>query len=245
MKFLWAFLASLLLCAVGIAQCPEMAKLSYPTMAFGTVTPSILSAHSVVGVKDRPFSAAVIIRLEQVSPGSKRTHEQVRGKVFRDSQGRMRWEFEYVRNGRILRNALVEDPVEGRKIEFDENARVACISAFWRASDNLPPPTPRFPVYGNDSEEELGTMQMEGFIVSGTRQTRRFPAGARGYDRPWVGITELWFSPDLKMTLVSKEESPMAKYIAKLVNPRAVEPDPSLFRPATDYTVIDDTQHSK
>ena len=128
-------------------------------------------------------------------------------------------------------------------VELDENTKVACISSFWRASDKLA--TSRLPVDGSDSEEELGSMQMEGFIVSGTRQTRRFPAGARGYAQPWVSITEFWFSPDLKMTFVAKDESPMAKYIGKLVNPHAVEPDPSLFRLPADYTVIDNREQSK
>lgn len=244
MKFLWALSASFLLCAVGVAQCPPMARLSYPTMGYGTITPGILRANSVVGIKDTPFSAAALYKIEQVTPDGKRIHEEVHGKVFRDSQGRMRWEQEFIRNGQILRTAVVQDPVEGRMIELDENTRTACISAFWRAPDsNLL--TSRLPVDGSDTEEELGSIEIEGFIASGTRQTRRFPEGARGYAQPLVGMTELWFSPDLKMTLVSKEESPRVKYIGKLVHPRAEEPDPSLFRLPADYKIIDERQQSK
>lgn len=243
MKLLWALLASFLLCSVGVAQCPPMARISYPTMGYGTITPSILRANSVVGVKNTPFSAAALYKIEQVTPDGTRIHEEVHGKVFRDSQGRMRWEYEFARKGHILRTALIQDPVDGRMIELDENTKVACISSFWRASDHNLLPS-RFPVDGSDSEEELGSMQIEGFTVNGTRQTRRFPEGARGYTQPLVSMTELWFSPDLKMTLVSKEESPKGKYIGQLVHPRAEEPDPSLFR-LPDYTVIDDRQQSK
>ena len=220
-----------------------MARISYPTMGVGTVTPSIIRAISIVGVKDAPFSADAIYEIEDLMPAGKSIHEVVRGKTFRDSQGRVRWDFEFVRNGQILRNAMVDDAVEARVIEVDENARVACVWHYWRAPDTQPAPT--FPVYGNDSEEELGTKQMEGFTAIGTRQTRRFPAGARGYAQPWARITEFWFSPDLKMTFVIKEESPMAKYVGKLVNPHAVEPDPSLFRLPADYRVIDDRQQNK
>lgn len=229
--------------AAGMAQCLQIARISGFTMGFGTMTPSIIRAISIVGVKDAPFSADAIYEIEDLRPESKRIHEVVHGKMFRDSQGRMRWEFEFVRNGQILRNAMVDDAVEAQVIEIDENAKVACVWRYSRASDNQP--TLRFPIYGNDSEEELGTKQIEGFTAIGTRQTRSFPAGARGYAQQWVSTTEFWFSPDLKMTFVAKDESPMAKYIGRLVNPHAGEPDPSLFRLPADYRVIDSKQPDK
>lgn len=212
-------------------------------MGAATITPSIIRAISIVGVKDAPFSADAIYETEDLRPERKRTHEVVHGKTFRDSQGRMRWEFEFVRNGQTLRNALVDDAVEAQVIELDENAKLACVWHYWPGSDNQP--TPTFPVDGKDSEEELGTKQMEGFTAVGTRQTRSFPAGARGYAQPWVRILEFWFSPELKMIFVTKEESPMAKYIGKVVNLHSLEPDTSLFRIPADYRVIDNGEQNK
>jgi len=93
------------------------------------------------------------------------------------------------------------------------------------------------------SHEDLGSTEIEGFTVTGTRYTRTIPAGERGNDQPMTTTNERWFSPDLKMDLLNKSESPESgKHVRKLVNIRMGDPDPLLFQVPADYTVKETPQ---
>ena len=93
------------------------------------------------------------------------------------------------------------------------------------------------------SHEDLGAMEIEGFTVTGTRFTNTIPAGAMGNDQPMTTTNERWFSPDLKMDLLNKTESPESgKQVHKLVNIRLGDPDPLLFQVPADYTVKENPQ---
>lgn len=88
------------------------------------------------------------------------------------------------------------------------------------------------------SREDLGTMEIEGFTVKGTRLTTTIPAGAMGNDKPMTTTSERWFSEDLKMDLLTKSNSPESgQHVRKLVNIRSGDPDPLIFQVPVDYTV--------
>lgn len=93
------------------------------------------------------------------------------------------------------------------------------------------------------SHEDLGTMEIEGYTVTGTRFTRTIPAGEMGNDQPMTTVNERWFSSDLKMDLLDKSENPESgKHVRKLVNIRLGDPDPLLFQVPADYTVKETPQ---
>lgn len=88
------------------------------------------------------------------------------------------------------------------------------------------------------SREDLGTMEIEGHIVKGTRTTITTPAGAMGNDKPMTTTNERWFSAELNMELVIKTISPESgEHTRKLVNIRSGDPDPLMFQVPPDYTV--------
>ncbi len=71
--------------------------------------------------------------------------------------------------------------------------------------------------------------------------TRTWPVGSQGNDRPLVGTTEIWTAPDLRITVLSKNDDPRnGESITKLINISRAEPDPSLFQPPPDYSVVDE-----
>ena len=71
--------------------------------------------------------------------------------------------------------------------------------------------------------------------------TRTFPVGAAGNDRPIVSVSESWFSPDLKMTVLSKHSDPRTgEQITRMQNINRSEPDPALFRAPADYQLVDE-----
>jgi len=112
----------------------------------------------------------------------------------------------------------------------DKNPKVQPVPTV--PAHRLPTPTP------DPAPEDLGTSQIEGFTVQGTRSTHIISAGVIGNDRPIATTTERWFSIDLKMDLVNITESPdSGKHVRKLVNIRAGEPDPLLFQIPSDFKV--------
>ena len=56
--------------------------------------------------------------------------------------------------------------------------------------------------------ETLGTQFMEGVAVEGTRTTMTIPAGQIGNELPINVISERWFSPDLKVLVMSRQSDP-------------------------------------
>ncbi len=54
-------------------------------------------------------------------------------------------------------------------------------------------------------------------------------------------VTESWLSPDLKVTVLSKNSDPrMGEFAMRLQNIDHTEPDPALFRVPADYQIVDE-----
>lgn len=87
---------------------------------------------------------------------------------------------------------------------------------------------------------DLGTQTIEGVPAQGTRTTRTIPAGAVGNEQPIVITTETWYSPDLKVLVLSKTSDPrIGETTYKLTNIQRSEPPADLFQVPADYTVKD------
>ena len=92
----------------------------------------------------------------------------------------------------------------------------------------------------NTSEIDLGTQTVEGVPAQGKRITRTIPAGQVGNEQPIVITTETWFSPDLKVLVMSKSTDPrIGETTYKLTNIQRTEPAASLFQVPGDYTLKD------
>lgn len=92
----------------------------------------------------------------------------------------------------------------------------------------------------NISESDLGTQTIEGVPAHGKRTTRTIPAGQVGNEQAIVITTESWYSPDLKVLVMSKSNDPrMGETTYKLTNIQRSEPAASLFQVPDDYTVRD------
>jgi hypothetical protein len=86
--------------------------------------------------------------------------------------------------------------------------------------------------------DDLGTQNMEGVLVKGTRSTMTIPAGSMGNDRDINVVTERWYSPDLQMNIMTKRSDPrMGESVFQVTNLSRSNPDPSLFAPPADYQI--------
>ncbi len=92
----------------------------------------------------------------------------------------------------------------------------------------------------NATKTDLGTQTVEGVPAQGTRITRTIPAGQFGNEQPMIITTETWYSPDLKVLVMSKSSDPrMGDTTYTLTNIQRAEPSESLFQVPDDYTVKD------
>ncbi|HEY8223768.1 MAG TPA: hypothetical protein VIG25_00740 [Pyrinomonadaceae bacterium] len=90
----------------------------------------------------------------------------------------------------------------------------------------------------NQVKESLGTQIIEGVQAEGTRVTVRIPAGEIGNERPIEIVTERWYSPELKMVVMSKHSDPRSgETTYRLTNINRAEPAKSLFEVPAGYTI--------
>jgi hypothetical protein len=93
---------------------------------------------------------------------------------------------------------------------------------------------------GQEQSEDLGTKNIEGVSVTGTRVTHTIPAGEIGNDKPLSIVTEVWTSPELRTVVYSKRSDPrMGDQTYQLTNIVRSEPDPALFAVPSDFKIIE------
>ena len=93
---------------------------------------------------------------------------------------------------------------------------------------------------GKQTEESLGTRQIEGVRATGRKTTNIIPTGQIGNDRPIEITDERWESPDLKLLLYSRYSDPRTGVVEfKLTNISRVEQPADLFTVPSDYTVVE------
>lgn len=217
------------------------------------------------GITGAPFSADVIDETEQFLTDGNRIHHETQGKIFRDSQGRTRSETQMQGvNGKRPVFIHIVDPVEKLFIVLHPEEKWATVQHI----GNFAPREPRSVAPANpttashdgnstaeahsllngvrqvqDSREDLGTREIEGFVARGTRIVFTVPAGEVGNDKPMTNTNERWYSEDLKTDLLMLSEGPQSgKHVHKLVNIRSGDPDPLLFQVPPDYTVREQPQ---
>ena len=88
--------------------------------------------------------------------------------------------------------------------------------------------------------ESLGTQFMEGLTVEGTKSTVTIAAGEIGNELPINIVSERWFSPELKLLVMSRQSDPrFGETTYRLTNVVRSEPSPDLFEVPADFKVID------
>lgn len=160
----------------------------------------------------------------------------------------------------------IDDPVAGLHWTLDPQAKTAIKMPAARRSSALfasvlPPPGPeRTWFYSSGtpgsqitiqtltkhkaeedteaSRVDLGTQTIEGVPAQGTRVTRTLPAGTVGNEQPLNIVTETWYSPELKVLVMSKAEDPrMGTTTYHLSHIQRSEPSSNLFEIPSDYAI--------
>jgi len=88
--------------------------------------------------------------------------------------------------------------------------------------------------------DDLGMRMIEGVSAQGTRTTVTIPAGQVGNERPIEVVSETWYSPELKVVMMTKHNDPRTgETVYQLMNVSRSEPLQSLFEVPPDFQVTD------
>ncbi|MDX2030810.1 MAG: energy transducer TonB [Blastocatellia bacterium] len=88
------------------------------------------------------------------------------------------------------------------------------------------------------STENLGKQTIEGVECEGKRTTTTLPAGSIGNENPIQTVRETWYSPELQMTIMTKQTDPrFGESTYRVTNINRTEPDATFFTLPSDYTI--------
>ena len=197
------------------------------------------------GIQQNPVSAEFVDQRSTVLADGNRIEQETHEKFYRDPEGRTRTEHEMLfPNGQRHQIVMINDVVKGMNISLDPDRKTAQVHQY--SVQPLPPTAAaRRPVVPLQSRaqispksENLGHMTIEGVDAVGTRTTWTTEANAIGNSQPIVRVSETWFSPELRMPILTKYSDPQTgETTHKLVSLLRSEPDPALFQIPSDYTV--------
>lgn len=200
--------------------------------------PSLLLLASSSAVTDAPFSAVEVVRSQQIyAPGNLTTQER-QSRIFRDGSGRIRVERLNTSFGSGTLITIV-DPVMGYIFELNPSTLLGIRTPIRDTSFSSSSPTqPRLSTSERNplqvENTDLGSQQMNGVTVTGTRTTTTF--GDDGHSAQ--SVREQWVSPDLHLAVLTTQNvSTGLQTTVQLTDLVRAEPDPELFHVPAGYLI--------
>ncbi len=257
------FIRALVLFALAVA--PGFARSG--AQVAGAVAPLPPNAPAIpTTIRNAPFSAQVVTEYDHVLANGNQIHRETHGRIFRDSQGRVRTETQVATLGGVdsLEHIAIQDPILREIIHLDPRTKTASVHHLGELSSAPGEPahggiptksgkallstpetavgsatftSPRPGVSMPAASESLGTRMIEGLSASGTRTTRTI---ASGEGAPIVAVSEVWYSRDLQMIILSiSDDGQSGHSVMRVTNISRGAPNDKLFQVPPDYTVKD------
>jgi len=196
-----------------------------------------------------PYSAEAVTEINRTLPDGNKIHQTTTTPIFRDSQGRTRREpalnalSSAAPGSTIPALAFIDDPVAGVGYALYLTKHSA-------TKMTLPGPPPGMPRSNrplqplsdpaNTKTESLGRQSISGVPADGTRTTVTIPAGQIGNAQPIQIVSETWYSPDLRITVLSKRSDPRSgERVFQLNNLSRAEPPSTLFVVPADFKLTE------
>lgn len=198
---------------------------------------------SVRLVTGAPYSAMGTSETVTLRADGSKVVRQNTVRVWRDSDGRTRSEFELTSIGGPTpveinsRLTVIDDPTARERYVLRPDGRVVTVPIVPCRLANEPdvtvgPPRPAGLPLKVSPPVKLGERKVDGETVTGRRIEATIPAGAMGNERPVKMSAEQWYGKDLQVVVEATYRDPRTgetKY--RLREIRRSEPDARLFRP--------------
>jgi hypothetical protein len=189
-----------------------------------------------------PFSAVLVEQMEQTLNDGTNIARDNQELVMRDGRGRI---YHSRKIGRMRSSerepwtlVTITDPV--RHVQYlCTPLRKRCTKRGYRLPPSMRLPHAPSPDKGPGvTVEHLGSSNISGVAVEGTRVTRVIPEGMAGNDRPFATIEELWYSKELHIDVRVKRTDPrMGTRTTTMTEVSLGEPDPKYFHIPEGYRV--------
>ncbi|HEX6638352.1 MAG TPA: hypothetical protein VF033_11910 [Steroidobacteraceae bacterium] len=194
-------------------------------------------------VTGAPYSAMGTSETITTSADGNRVVRQNTVRVWRDSDGRTRSEFELTSIGGPTpveinsRLTVIDDPAARERYVMRPDGQVVVVPIAPCRPATEPdvtvgPPRPAGLPLKVSRPVKLGERRVDGEIVTGSRVEATIPAGAMGNERPVKMSAEQWYGKDLQVVVEATYKDPRTgetKY--RLREIQRDEPDARLFRP--------------
>ena len=210
-------------------------------------------------VSGAPYCADAVRTVSQTLADGTQINRSTAAKLCRDSGGRVRREQTILGLGALDPSAdsvtvvTILDPVAQVTYVLDprtHQARRLPVAKAQMLERRVPPPPPPPPQPGEpparrvlkaqSAAQSLGTKQLEGLEVVGTRHVETIASGRIGNDRPIEITDERWEATALKVVVLSQHHDPRTGDIEyRLTNINRTEPSRDLFSVPADYSVVD------
>lgn len=221
---------------------PTFAQESLPVCPPGPTGPRA-APDSVRLVTGAPYSAMGTSETISTTADGSRVVRQNTVRVWRDSDGRTRSEFQLTTIGGPTpveinsRLTIIDDPAARERYVLRPDGQVVTVAIAPCRLANEPdvtvgPPRPAGLPLKVSRPVKLGERQVDGETVTGSRVEATIPAGAMGNERPVKMSAEQWYGKDLKVVVEATYKDPRTgetKY--RLREIQRDEPDARLFRP--------------
>lgn len=216
--------------------------------AYDGARESIDGAH-VLPIPGASFSARVELETaKSLADGSTVTHHTF-NIIARDFRGRTHNEFRQWNNPTTgadakLTYALLYDPDTRTRTYLYPASRLARQYVYAVTNPTAVPlvAAANNPMAPAVQKEALGTKFSDGLQLTGIRETKTYPAGSLGNDKPLAITNEYWYSPDLQLNIsVTRTDPRFGVQTVQLIDLRRDEPDAVLFEIPADYRVVNES----
>ena len=215
---------------------------------------NVLMSMTIGSVPGYPIAGTVDAENTRTDSHGKTVITRFRSKIYRDSKGRTRLEwdmtplYEPPKPGWVM--IEIYDPTTRTSIQLQPS-----IKAAWKGHFPAPDEKPKQVCKDSDfpkidpkdlaqlavpqvSQKELAHDVVDGMAVRHGRESVKHPSNSSGKNSAYARVTDYWFSQELQAFVLVKRTGPgKSQHTVKLLDISRGEPDPSFFAIPPDFKV--------
>jgi hypothetical protein len=215
---------------------------------------NVLLGMTIASVPGYPISGTIDAENTRTDSHGKTVTARFRSKIYRDSRGRTRLEWDMTPLGETPKPGWftidIYDPTTRTSIHLQPSIKAAS-RAHWPAPDEKPQHVCKdsdFPkidpkdlaqiAIPQVSQNELAHDVVDGMAVRHGRESAKLSSSSPGKNSTYARVTDYWFSQELQAFVLVKRSGPgKSQHTVKLSDISRSEPDLSLFSVPPDYKV--------